>query len=158
MNIVNFNISKRAVYNEVAKTTSYTGAKFTGDDDAYLRIFTTDEDRLMLERFFNEASASITDLVKPFIVSVSTNSDPAELNIDNNYDVTLELSSRYDTTLNGSVHDAIFSFFVNLIIAKWYRFTNKGEEKIYADAAAHFINDINSKIYYRRKPTRTLPQ
>jgi hypothetical protein len=43
-------VNKEKVYEEVAKTTSYTGAKMD-DELAYDRIFTTDEDKSMLERF-----------------------------------------------------------------------------------------------------------
>ena len=57
-------IKKEDVYNEVAKTTSYTGAKME-DDAAYERIFTTAEDKTMLERFTYtltlELSASFDD-------------------------------------------------------------------------------------------------
>ena len=43
-------VNKESVYEEVAQTTSYTGAKMN-DELAYNRIFTTDEDKSMLERF-----------------------------------------------------------------------------------------------------------
>ena len=59
MKIIVFQIQKDTVYNEVAKTTSYTGAKMEGDEGAYDRIFTTDEDKIMLERFWNESKNKV---------------------------------------------------------------------------------------------------
>lgn len=48
-------IDKENVYWKVAQTTFYTGAKTKMDDNgAYERIFTTDDDKLMLERFWNK--------------------------------------------------------------------------------------------------------
>ena len=38
-------VNKESVYEEVAQTTSYTGAKMD-DELAYNRIFTTDEDKV----------------------------------------------------------------------------------------------------------------
>ena len=43
MGIQRLSVKKEDVYNEVAKTTSYTGAKMD-DDAAYDRIFTTEDD------------------------------------------------------------------------------------------------------------------
>ena len=64
-------IKKANVYDEVAKLTGYVGAKNIEDTGkAYDRVFTTDDDRLMLERFWREAVGAITDEVKRFIITV----------------------------------------------------------------------------------------
>lgn len=150
-----FTVSKADVYNEVAKTTSYTGIKMSGDD--YARIFTTDEDRLMLERFFNEAANGLTDVLKPFLVSVSDTTPLRNINLNRNYVVNLELSSSYDSHLNKSVESSMFSYFTNFIVGNWYKFSNKGEADGYLATAASMILDIKSKIYYRKKPVRVVP-
>ena len=59
--ILTVNKEKR-VY-EGIKTTSYTGAKMD-DELAYDRIFTTDEDKSMLERFGAEVKNTIYSLKK----------------------------------------------------------------------------------------------
>lgn len=64
MKSIEFQIAKGEVYNEVAKTTSYTGAKMENDEDAYDRIFTTDEDKAMLERFWNESKNMVAGSLK----------------------------------------------------------------------------------------------
>ncbi|MBQ3813661.1 MAG: hypothetical protein II841_08855 [Bacteroidales bacterium] len=150
-----FTVQKAEVYNEVAKTTSYTGIKMSGDD--YERIFTTDEDRMMLERFFNEAANNLTDLFKPFIVTVSDTSPLHCIDLERNYVVNLELSSSYDTNLNGSIQSSMFSFFTNFIVGSWYKFTNKGEAEGYLGTAASLLLDIKSKLYFRKKPRRIVP-
>lgn len=149
-------IDKANVYDEVAKTTSYTGAKMTEDEGAYNRIFTTDADRQMLERFWCEACDGATEQFKQFITAVSTQSE--EDSTDKDYDVTLELSNSYDTNLNDSVETSLFSYFVSYIVSRWYKFTNKSEAESYFNDAVGMMDDIRRKIYYRKKPTRIKPQ
>lgn len=157
MQEVTFTVSKANVYNEVAKTSSYTGVKMLGDADAYDRIFTTDDDRMMLERFWLEACNAVTDLFKPFIVSVDEQPESHCIELERNYNAVLDLPSSYDIRLNDSVSGSLFSFFTNLIIAKWYEFTNKGEAEKYATTAGVMLDDVRAKIYYKRKPRRAEP-
>lgn len=152
-------INKSYVYDEVAKTTSYVGAKMmTEDSGAYKRIFTTDDDRMMLERFWSESCSIMTDNLKPFIESVSSHPVSHSIDLSNNYEVTLNLSSSFDSSLKDSVSLSMFSFFVNTIVAKWCEITNRTDAVLYAGAASTSLHDIIVKMYYRRKPTRKIPQ
>ena len=91
MTEIELTVQKASVYDEVAKTTSYTGAKMTGDDDAYERIFTTDDDRMMLERFWVEACSAVTEQFKPFLLRVSDQPESHGVDLERNYNVVLEL-------------------------------------------------------------------
>lgn len=158
MNDVKLIVSKSYVYDEVAKTTSYTGAKMQDDEGAYERIFTTDDDRMMLERFWSEACSSVTELLKPFIVSVSDHSVNLGVDLYKSYEVDLQLSSAFDTTLSNSISTSLFSFFVSFIVGKWYKFTNKNEAAAYISEAESALEDIKKKIFFRKKPTRIPPK
>lgn len=138
-------VKKEEVYNEVAKTTSYTGAKMD-DDAAYDRIFTTEEDKTLLERFWNESKNAIAGSLKKFLTS--------EEETNGNYTLTLELSASFDDSLLESMERSLFSFFVMNITAKWYTFTNKGEATDYAAGAASNLEDIMRKAFFKRKPQR----
>lgn len=146
--MVQLTIDKDEVYEEVARTTSYTGQKMVDDEGAYNRIFTTDEDQEQLGRFWDEACSDATDLLKPYISTIDVTSD---------YDVTLDVSSRYDSTLTGSVQSSLFSFFVYFILSRWYKLTNKAEYESYAADAVSMLEDVMHKIYHRTKPQRTTP-
>lgn len=139
-------LQKDAVYEEVAKTTSYTGSKIDNDPNAYERIFTTDEDREMLERFWNESKNTICNSLKKFLVS--------EEETDGTYTLTLEFSSSFNDNLLASMERSLFSFFVRSITSKWYAFTNKEETADYSASAASDLDDILRKAYYKKKPTR----
>ena len=138
-------VNKENVYNEVAKTTSYTGAKMD-DEAAYNRIFTTEEDKTMLERFWNESKNAIAGSLKKFL--------GGETETDGTYALTLELSASFDESLLESMGRSLFSFFVMNITAKWYAFTNKDEATDYAAGAASNLEDIMRKAYFKRKPRR----
>lgn len=157
MTDIRLTVQKSSVYNEVAKTTSYTGVKMTGDDDAYERIFTTDDDRMMLERFWIEACCAATEQFKPFLVDVSTQPESHGVELDRDYTVDLELSSSFDIHLKDSMETSLFSFFVSYIVSKWYRFVNKPESESYGADAAGMLDDVMRKAYYRKKPRRVSP-
>lgn len=145
MGIQILKVKKNEVYDEVSKTTSYTGAKME-DESAYDRIFTTEEDKAMLERFWNESKNAIAGNLKKFLVS--------ETETDATYTLTLELSASFDESLLKSLERSLFSFFVMNITAKWYTFTNKEEATDYAAGADTNVEDIMRKAFFKKKPRR----
>lgn len=149
-----FTVNKANVYTEVAKTTSYAGIKKAPGGTMYETIFTTDDDRLMLERFWHEAANTLTELFKPFLVSVTSTAPSHGIDLSENYTVVLKLSVAYDSLLNDSVQSSMFSFFVTTIISKWFTLADKDESEAYGLQAVGFLDDIKSKIYYKKKPTR----
>lgn len=152
---VKLKICKRDVYEEVAKTTAYTGAKKVEDEASYDRIFATDADRLMLERFWRESCNAVTDQLKEFITDVrSQPSISTMVDLDCNYEIKLSLSDLFDVTLTDSINSSLFSFFVESIISKWYLITNKEEAEAAATNAVGMLGDAVHKIYNRKKPTR----
>lgn len=138
-------VNKERVYNEVAKTTSYTGAKMD-DDGAYDRIFTTAEDKAMLERFWDESKNLLAGSMKELLVE--------EGETDGVYTLRLRLSSSFNEGLLESMERSMQSFFVMNITAKWYTFTNKEEATSYAAEAASNVDDIRRKAFFKKKPVR----
>ena len=56
---ITLSISQTEVFQEVARTTSYTATKMNDDAKAYERITTVDEDRSELQRFWDESRAEV---------------------------------------------------------------------------------------------------
>lgn len=144
--VLNITINKEQVYEEVAQTTSYTGAKMEGDSNAYDRIFTTDADRSQLERFWTESCVAVCEKLKKFLGGTETTST--------GFSIELDLSSSFDETLSESIQKELVSFFVMNITAKWYVFTNKKESADYALAAASFLEGVHRKSCYKKRPRR----
>lgn len=139
-------IDKDKVYDEISKTTSYTGSKMTGDDGSYQRISTTESDDTMLERFWDESKNAVCDRIKQFLIS--------ETEEDNKFILTLDFSNSFEGNLIDSMESSLFSFFVMSITAKWYAFTNKGESADYAAASSAHMEDFLRKSFYKKKPQR----
>lgn len=134
-------VNKESVYEEVAQTTSYTGAKMD-DELAYNRIFTTDEDKSMLERFWSESKNTVCNSLKKTLLN--------EVEEAGVYQLSLGVSSSFDKALTESMQRSLFSFFVMNITAKWYTFTNKEEATGYATEAATYMEDIMRKVFLRK--------
>ena len=142
-------ITKSDVYEEVAKTTAYIGAKNKLDDgkSAFDQVFVTDADMTMIDRFFNESLDSLRNVLKRFISCGS--------GADGTITWQLEMPSRFDDNLLSSINSSVNSFLVNSIIGKWCEITANDKVKEYADNAAALLLDIKEKAFFKKKPTRT---
>ena len=162
----NIVVNKASVYNEVEKTTSYAGVKIddlqpqprqqdeqTGTS-AYDRIRTTDSDREMLERYWTEACNRATDRLKDFITETQDYSEGHGVALAKNFDITLSLSSSWDTDKTQSISLGLYSFFVYYICAKWFGLSNKEEADTYLQSAENELDKVMRAVYYRKKPTR----
>lgn len=142
---VKLTVNRKAVMDEIARTTSYTGSKMGAED--YERIFTTDEDLKALDRFWNESTSDVCEVLKKYLAGEAE----AE---DGTYELTLELSVAFDDTLREPMERELFSYFVMSITGKWYAWANKVESDKYAAAAATQLEGIHRKACYKRRPTR----
>lgn len=142
-------IKKSDVYEEVAKTTAYIGAKNKLEDgkSAFDQVFVTDADLTMIERFFNESLDALRNVLKRFISGGS--------GVDGTITWQLEMPSRFDDNLLSTINSSANSFLVNSIIWKWCEITANDKVKVYADNAAALLLDINDKAFFKKKPTRT---
>lgn len=142
-------IKKSDVYEEVAKTTAYIGAKNKLEDgkSAFDQVFVTDEDLTMIERFFNESLDALRNVLKRFISGGS--------GVDGTITWQLEMPSRFDDNLLSSINSSANSFLVNSIIGKWCEITANDKVKEYVDNAAALLLDIKDKAFFKKKPTRT---
>lgn len=155
MQEITITIDKSKVWHEVAKATSYTGAKMMADDPgAYNRIFVSDEEREMLERYWVEACSLVTSQLREWVTEVDAQPIHHGVDITTDYEVTLSLADAWPTALQDSVQSSLLSFVVATILSKWYRLTNKGETEAYATEAAAHLTDAELKLYQRKRPSR----
>ena len=154
MNIT-IHINKAQAFDEVAKTTAYVGAHLDLKVMAYERVAVTDGDREMLERYWREACASVTTLLRPFLTSVSPQPRPhaTDISADADYVATLAMSDRYDTQQTDSLNADLFSFAVNSIVSKWFMIANKEESAGYMAAAQGAMENAKIKLHHKTAPT-----
>lgn len=150
---ITLSVNKEKVYDEVAKTTSYVGHKISDDDTAYNRIFTTDADKLLLDRFWEETCSASTEQLKRFIIDVSEHHSEG-LGAGDIYSVDLNVAAKFDSLMVDSIKTSLFSFFVASIISSWFRFTNREEVETYSLDATGHMEDVMRKLYHRKRPVR----
>ena len=143
---ITLSVSKSAVFNEVAQTTSYTGAKMDDDANAYERISTVDEDQSELKRFWDESRAEIAQTFIRMLSSEGMDGDT--------YNLVLNVSVSFDEALLPGMQLGLFSYFVQNITAKWYVFTNKKEAGDFADRGSAILDEVKEKAFFKKKPTR----
>lgn len=139
-------IDKDNVLKEVEKATGYTGFKMVGDKDAYERIAATQGELKDLGVFWEEACNIVTDILKPFIGSSVETDD---------YQVTLNMPSAFDSNLSPSINSSLQNFFILYITGRWFKYANKAEAAGAIEDAESMLADVKRKIYFKKKPTRT---
>lgn len=149
MTEINLTVTFENIYEEVNKATSFLGVKNKLDNgkSAYDQVFTTDADKVILERFKDEATDMLIGLFKRFLTDYDGTPDGLT--------ITLNMPSSFKDGLQSSMNHSMKLFFTNYIIAKWCEITCPEKAKEYADNAAQQLKDIKEKLYYKKPPTRT---
>lgn len=132
---------------EVAQTTSYTGAKMSVDG-ALERIGTVDEDQKELARFWDESRA---ELAKSFIRLLAGEGMEED---GDTYSVRLMVSVSFDNALLPSMQLGLFSYFVQSITGKWYVYCNKEEAAAYETSARAHLEEVREKAFFKKRPSR----
>ena len=142
--IVDIEVKKSEVYEELKKSSWYAGVKL--GDESYKIIAINDEDRIMLDRFFEESNnAAINRLVKVFFKeSVSEDSDI--------YTMHLKLPDDFNKNLLPSIESSLLSYLVLSILSKWFAFTNKPEAAQYGTEAVAMLEDVATKVRHKLRP------
>ena len=147
---VTYTIDKKAVLREVKRLTAFGGSRKKGEEDAYERMSATDSDEGMLEHFWKAACSAATEQLMHYARSIEN-----DVEGDNPcYEVVMEMPSLYDTELNDSIKDSLQNFFINIITSKWYKITSPDDEAKYAADALGYMQDVEKKIYHRKRPKR----
>lgn len=154
MGTTTIKISKTDVFNDVAKTASYTGAKMVGDDDAYERISITDQNMELFNSYWNVAVSLLCDNLKEMIQSISVNNEAVKPINGEVLNLTLNVSNSFDISLVDSIKASIKAFFVEIILGKWFEITNKQEFQARYNSGVEMLTDALRKLYYRKAPTR----
>lgn len=140
-------INEATTLKEVRRLTSYAGAKTADDEGAYERKSATSADNEMLKLWWREALTKLEDVLKPVITSISN---------DDSVTISLSLSSSWDERLAVPLNMCAGNYVVNYISGKWLDMT--GEKKQgYSAQAVMLLDEVKSKIYYRKKPKRIAP-
>lgn len=157
---IKLTVRKLDVYNEVAKITAYAGSKqMDGDEHAYERMFTTDDDRLMLELYFGEAADSIVNsLPTSYIAEASDYNTGTGIDLDADYKLTLQVPEAFPDNLTASVEATMSFYFTTYIVSQWMALQKNEMAAVYAEKAQVFLSNISLLLHRRSRPVRRKPR
>ena len=151
-------VSKRAVMEEVMKTSEYAGAKTVGDEGAYNRIMAADEDAEMLERFWTEACGNITDAAKRNIGLVAPQAAGESPDPDNDYVLKLMMPEEFNGALEGSMRTLLYNYVVQYVTAQWFALAGAPLAEVAGKAASSTLDAFVRMLHERMPPHRIKPQ
>ena len=149
-----YQITKSSVMDDVNKLTSYAGAKTTQADgsNAYDRVFATNDDYTMLEKFWVEGISFVTGNLRRHISAITQTNEGTNSEV---LSIILMLSDRFDANQNPTIVKSIKHYFINSIASKWLLLTKPEDAPQYEELAKQCIIDILSKVNYKKPATRT---
>lgn len=154
----NIQVSKARVMDEVAKATAYIGQKAVSqqDPDAYERIATTDANREELDRYWMEACTAASLLLDHWLTDQTSQvlSHHPEIGTAHDYNVTLGMPTNWNFAYLPSVKEALMSYLVNSIVAKWLLKTQKQDAAAYAALVEDAARQIAQLMLVRKRPPR----
>lgn len=142
--IITITLNKDHILNEVAKTTAYVGDKMVGQEDAYERISTTEENTEILNRFYEESISDFIQIIKNYYYA----------RVDRNEitTVSLDMPNNFEAGLVADMNKAVPSFCTNFVLSRWFIITNKEEATIYIQEAERIKTELTKKLYARKRP------
>lgn len=154
MKTIEISVNKMAVYDEVAKITSYEAIKNATDDmaAAYNRIFTKDDDRLLLERFFADAANYSTAAIRRYVSQKNDVSFSGYVDLTKNFVVSLKVEENFGEI--AFLSNMFLSLFINYIVAEWYKISNADRAAIYIADTEYCAKEILRLLCYRSQPIR----
>lgn len=145
---VYIDVDKSDIYDEIARTSAYMGAKSVKEkgEGAYEQVAVEETDKAMLDRFYDEAMGMLLNLLKRFDVGSETAGAVTGVHFD--------VPDRFDSNLETAIASEVRSFFVNHVLSKWCELTDKQSSKEYADNATAKLLEIKDNVFHKTKPTR----
>lgn len=139
-------LNKTDTFEQVSLTSAYAGAKCETDAASFERIATQEADARFLGQMWKEMCGLITERLRSFISASSLT--------DEEFSVTLELSSSYDDSLTPSVVTDIQACMVAGIIARWFQFSLPEKADEWTTNLDTIINRVIGKLCHRKRPIR----
>jgi hypothetical protein len=171
MRQITIDIKKAYVLDEVAKLSSYAGAKLIEADPGALdRIMATDADLETMDRFWDETISALEERLKDHLVKSEFvyvgdgTTDTADGTTDAAADgttheadtqqLTLSVGSRMSEAIEDSLRKSMQGYCIGSMAAMWYALANK-------DGVEEQLQKLNEKlmsslyvIYSRKRPTK----
>ena len=143
---ITLSVSYPAIITSVERKTNYVGGKREGDENAFDRIVTVDEDNTELESLFGECRTDLVHRLQARVVSESLDEEEPRY-----YRLNLDVADEFNSALVPTLTLALFNYFINGMLSRWFIYTNQDEAALYAGRAEENLDNI-----YKDTMTRVL--
>lgn len=135
---IDIQINKARVLDEVAKTTAYIGSKSMSEQDpgAYERVANIDADREQLDRYWMESCSDASLLLDHWATLITSQVLTHHPELGNDYKATLAMPTNWPSQYKYTLQEALMSYLVNSIVAKWLLITLPSQAETYATLAS----------------------
>ena len=146
-------IKKSVIYNEVSKISSYIGAKRIDADQAvYERVFSTEDDRELLERYWRETKSSLVEVFGRWLYSVNDSGNSQVVDDAEVWSVILHMPDTFKKEFIYAIDEDAHSFMINEILFRWLAVSEPKEAEYYKALSESKKRDITKKLLYRTRP------
>lgn len=151
MKIINIDIKRGDIDEQLSKITAYTGAKGIAAVSAadFDRIATANEDSDLLNRYWAGAANVLADRLRHFISNFSVSQDCIS--------ISLQPSGAFDHSLADALRNDMASFVTAFMAKAWFSITLPEKSDEWEEESARLLSEISRNIYHRRRPQRHVP-
>ena len=142
-------IPKETVFEEVARTTAYLGAKgalAAASGEIYDRVATDEADSPLLGAYLDEAVASLVQRLKGMVMALNVTPERVR--------VTFALSGSYDDAMTPVVEQGFTAYLTAAVTADWLRMADPAKEARWREEALAKADALTGAIYFRKAPCR----
>ena len=146
-------ILKQEIFNEVEKRSSLEGYAIP---DRYDQVWANNSRGELLDSYWIEGYTAVIQLLKKYLSSDSVAYTLNAFNENEKLTISVEMPSRYDDKLDGSISTDIKMLIACNIITGWLKVVLPEAASKYEEESKGYSEDLRVKLLYRKSPEDTL--
>ena len=146
-------ILKQEIFNEVEKRSSLEGYAIP---DRYDQAWANNSRGELLDSYWIEGYTAVVQLLKKHLSSDSVAYTLNSFNEGEKLTISVEMPSRYDDKLNGSISTDVKMLIACNIITGWLKVVLPEAASKYEEESKGYSEDLRVKLLYRKSPEDTL--
>lgn len=151
--IMDITILKQEVFSEVEKRSSLEGYAIP---DRYDQVWANSSRGELLDSYWIEGYTAVVQLLKKYLSSDSVAYTLNSFNEGEKLTISVEMPSRYDDKLNGSISTDVKMLIACNIITGWLKVILPEAASKYEEESKGYSEDLRVKLLYRKSPEDTL--
>jgi hypothetical protein len=151
--IMDIIILKQEIFNEVEKRSSLEGYAIP---DRYDQVWANSSRGELLDSYWIEGYTAVVQLLKKYLSSDSVAYTLNSFNEGEKLTISVEMPSRYDDKLNGSISTDVKMLIACNIITGWLKVVLPEAASKYEEESKGYSEDLRVKLLYRKSPEDTL--